>query len=300
METKVIKLRDFKPENMRFSSLRTTKHGGKIVYINYDYEDGRQPKPLRIQLPKMKAPFGIAGWDAAKIDKKDSSPTEGSNDTLELSLGNDAALIEIFDKMDQVIVEEATRNSKEYFKKKYAEDYIKMQYKSSVKFNENEDGERDFKYPPRLKTKMYKDSSFAYRTQVFNSDKQPVPMDVYNQSEVIPKGAECVALLECGGIWVISDKFGVSWRPAQMKVYKTDNKLSGYSFIDEDQDEESEKDHEENVCEDNDDVEEESKDSHVVPEENDPLESGVENLNIGDQASVVASVPQKQPRKSKK
>lgn len=282
METKVIKLRDFKPENMRFSSLRTTKHGGKIVYINYDYEDGRQPKPLRIQLPKMKAPFGIAGWDASKVDKKDSSPTEGSNDTLELSLGNDASLIEIFDKMDQVIIEEATKNSKEYFKKKYTEDYIRMQYKSSVKFNENEDGERDFKYPPRLKTKMYKDNAFAYRTQVFSSDKQAIHMDVYNQAEVIPKGAECVALLECGGIWIISDKFGVSWRPAQMKVYKTDNKLSGYSFIDEDQ--EDSKENEASEAEEYDNTDEvscgEPQEEHQVQEEQDPLESGIESLTI--------------------
>jgi hypothetical protein len=248
-ETKVIKLRDFKPENIRFSSLRTTKHGGKVVYINYDYEDNRSPKPLRIQMPKMKTPFGISGWDTSRLDKKDSSPTENSNDTLELSIGDNHEIVEKFEQMDLIIISQAVENSKEYFKKKYAEDYIKMQYKSAIKFNENEDGERDTKYPPRLKTKLYKDSEFVYKTQVFNTAKELLKIDVYNYLEILPKGSECVTLLECAGIWIINEKFGVSWRPAQMKVYKSDTKLSGYSFIDdeaEDQEEDNNETEEDN------------------------------------------------------
>ena len=240
METKVIKLRDFKPENIKFSSLRTTKHGGKIVYINYDYNDGQSAKPLRIQMPKMKTPFGISGWDKDRADKKDSSPTENSNDTLELSLGDNKEIIEKLEKMDEMIIKQAIENSKEYFKKKYADDYVRLQYKSALKFNENEEGDRDNKYPPRLKTKLYKGNDYEYKTQVFNTDKELLKIDIYNHSEILPKGSECVALLECAGIWVINEKFGVSWRPAQMKVYKSDTKLSGYSFIDDEEDVEEE------------------------------------------------------------
>lgn len=120
-------------------------------------------------------------------------------------------------------------------------------------------------------------------------------MDVYNQSEVIPKGAECVALLECGGIWVISDKFGVSWRPAQMKVYKTDNKLSGYSFIDEDQEDEEETHESEEAYDFN--TEEEVVEEPVEiteTQDTDPLESGIESLSIKEPVVVPKT------RKSKK
>lgn len=232
MQTKVIKLSEFKPENVKFSAAKNNKHGGKVVYVNYDYEDGGNPRTLRIQMPKMKAPFGISGWDKDRADKKDTSPTEQSNDTLELSVGENPELVEKLEKVDALAIKQGVINSKDFFKKKFDSSYIKMQYKSAIKFSENEDGERDDKYPPRIKTKLYKDSSYNYKFQVFNSKKELLDLSVYNHNEVIPKGSECVVLLECAGIWIINEKFGLSWRPAQMKVYKSDTKLKEYSFID--------------------------------------------------------------------
>jgi len=85
MTPRIIKAKDFKPENVVFSTPRANKHNGKVVYVNYDFKDGNAPGPLRIQLGKMKAPFGVSGWDTARADKKNSDPTENSNDTLELS-----------------------------------------------------------------------------------------------------------------------------------------------------------------------------------------------------------------------
>ena len=244
-EVKVIKIKDFKLKNVKFSSTKQNKHGGKVVYINYDYEDGKPPKPLRIQMPKMKAPFGISGWDKDRADKSDTSPTEQSNDTLELSISSGDEVIEKLEELDSKAIEEAIANSKEYFKKKFDATYIKMQFKSAIKFNENDEGERDGKYPPRLKTKLYKDKNSNYKLQLFNSAKELVNVDVYNHSEVLPKGCECVTILECAGIWIINDKFGLSWRPVQMKVHKSDLKLSGYSFIaDEDNEDEEDTDQE--------------------------------------------------------
>lgn len=294
METKVIKLRDFNPKNLSFSSLRTTKHGGKIIYINYDYQDGRSPKPLRIQMPRMKTPFGISGWDKDRSDKKDSSPTENSNDTLELSVGDSSEIIQKMEDMDEIIITNAIANSKEYFKKKYAEDYIRLQYKSALKFNENEEGERDLKYPPRLKTKMYKDSSYEYRTQVFDSDKKPLKIDIYNQKEIIPKGSECIALLECAGIWVINEKFGLSWRPVQMKVFRSDTSLSGYSFIDDDEPASQKQDPLESIVEEveTEPVSQEESDDTPVPVQTESWADDLDSLSI-------SAKPKKKTVKSK-
>lgn len=275
METKVIKLRDFKPENVKISQPRVTKHGGKSVYVNYDYEDGKGFKPLRIQMPKMKAPFGISGWDKDRTDKKDTSPTEQSNDTLELSIGEHQELINKLQSLEEMIIKQAVNNSKEYFKKKYDESYIKMQFKSAIKFSENEDGEIDTKYPPRLKTKLYKDDEYTYKIQIFNPTKDLVKVNVYNHSEFFPKGCECVTLLQCAGIWIIGEKFGISWTPAQMIVYKSDTKLNGYSFIEEEEESEEleipeEAEVEEEVVKE---VEEEPE-AEIVEE--DPLEQIIE------------------------
>lgn len=274
MSVKVIKLKDFKTENVRFSSPRQNKHGGKVVYVNYDYEDGNVSKPLRIQLPKMKAPFGISGWDKDRVDKKDTSPTEQSNDTLELSIGDYNELIEKFEKVDELAIEQGIINSKDFFKKKFDASYIKMQFKSAIKFSENEDGERNDKYPPRLKTKLYKDTDFSYKTQVFNSDKELMDLTVYNHNNVIPKGCDCIVLLECAGIWIINDKFGLSWRPVQMKVFKSDIRLKGYSFIEDDNENQENEDNENEDPVHDEEIEEEMKNIEKKIEETEIEDAG--------------------------
>ena len=110
MTVKIIKAKDFKPQNVKFSEPRANKYGGKVVYVNYDFEDGGDPRPLRIQLDKMKAPFGVSGWDSNRGDNKTSDPTETSNDTLELSFnGPSASIIEKFQQLDSYAVETQTR-----------------------------------------------------------------------------------------------------------------------------------------------------------------------------------------------
>ncbi|RPJ73537.1 MAG: hypothetical protein EHM20_12075 [Alphaproteobacteria bacterium] len=239
MSIKIVKARDFKPENVKFSEPKENKHGGKVVFINYDYEDGRPPKTLRIQMPRMKAPFGISGWDTNKKDRKDTSPTKVSNDTLELSFNDETTdLIDKFEKLDELAIETGVLNSKEFFKKKFDKDSLKLFYKSSVKHYEDEEGERDNKYPPRFKTKLVKTQDGTYTVEVYNSVKERIMMNIENCAETLPKGAECISIVECTGIWIIGEKFGLSWRPIQMKVYRSNNKLIGYSFIDDEEEEE--------------------------------------------------------------
>jgi hypothetical protein len=243
MSIKIVKAQDFKPENVKFSEPKENKHGGKVAYINYDYEDGKPPKTLRIQMPRMKAPFGVSGWDTTKKDRKDNSPTKISNDTLELSFNDaDLDIIEKFEKLDKLAIEAGVVNSKDFFKKKFDREALKLFYKSSVKYNEDNEGERDNKYPPRFKTKLMKNQDSAYTVEVYNSAKERIMMNIENCGKMLPKGSECVCIIECTGIWIIGEKFGLSWRPIQMKVYRSSNKLVGYSFIDDGEEEDAEVD----------------------------------------------------------
>jgi hypothetical protein len=183
----------------------------------------------------MKAPFGVSGWDSNRGDNKTSDPTETSNDTLELSFnGASASVIEKFQQLDGYAVDAGVLNSKDFFKKKHNKDEVKLFYKSNLKFNENDDGERDDKYPPRFKTKLLKDSSHNYLAQVYDDNKNKVAFNIHNHASVIPKGSDCISIIECSGVWIIGGKFGLSWRPAQLKVYKNDLKLTECEFLEED------------------------------------------------------------------
>lgn len=290
-EIKVIKMSDVKIQNIKISAPRANKKGGKAIYINYDYEDGRGPKPLRVQMPKMKVPFGISGYEPDR--KEDGTPTEKSNDSLEFSLGEREDIIKKLEAIDKLILETAGDKSIEYFNKKMKPDVIEAFFTSSLKYNKDKEGKILNTYPPRIKTKLYKDDNGKYTIDVFNSSKQPVKLDIYNHDTVLPRGSECVSLLECGGIWIVSGKFGVSWRPKQMIVYKADHSLSGFSFIPdeeitteeqveeadevtEDADEEAEEETEE-VEETEEQADEEETDEADEPEE-DPLDQVTEEL----------------------
>lgn len=231
MSKQIIKIENFKIENVKISSPRANSHGGKVVYVNYDFEDGSSPKPLRIQLKRMRVPFGISAWDQGRSDKKNSEPSETSNDSIDLAFKeNQENVVEIFEKIEELAIKHATNNSVDFFKKKHDPATVKVFFKSNIKYSEDEEGKRDNKYQPRLKTKLLKDSSYSYKTQIYDNDNKRVDFDIYNQSSVIPKGSECLSIVECGNIWIINEKFGISWRPAQMKIFKNDLALTECAF----------------------------------------------------------------------
>lgn len=237
-EIKVIKIADIKIENIKIAAPRPNKKGGKSIYINYDYEDGRGLKPLRIQMPKMKIPFGISAF--VQDRKDDNTPTEYSTDNLEFSLGERENIIKKLEEIDNLVFNTALEKSIEYFNQKRTKDVLEAFFTRTVKYNKDKEGNIINNYPPRIKTKLYKGEQGKYSVDVFDSNKQKVKMDIYNYDTVLPRGCDAVCLLECAGIWVVSGKFGVTWRPKQMLVYKADNSLDGFAFIPDEDVEETE------------------------------------------------------------
>ena len=64
-----------------------------------------------------------------------------------------------------------------------------------------------------------------------------IKMTLDNSDEVITPGSKCEAIVQCSGIWVVGDSFGISWSVVQIKAYKNNNAIVGYAFQDEEQEE---------------------------------------------------------------
>jgi hypothetical protein len=280
--TNVIKIEDLKIENIRLSQVKVNKRGGKMVYINYVYNQNEDPKKLRFQLPKMKAPFGVSGWSIDGSGKSSSIPNENSNDAIELAFNSfeEPALRKI-EELEEFIIKNAFENSKEFFNKKKPLDACKMFFTTGVRHTVDEDGNKSDKYPPRIRCKMMKTPDNHYTVQVYENRKK-VPMDIYNYSSVLPKMSECTAIVDCASIWIVGEKFGVSFRPTQMKVSKNETSLKDYAFIEEENEDEAEDDdHHESFSSDNDlPLETETKMNNMTLEEPeggevDPLEENV-------------------------
>lgn len=229
---KVIKISDLKLENIRFSPVKPNKKLGKSVYINYDYEDGLGPKTLRIQFDKFKTPFGVSAWN--DDNPMDRNPTVSSLDSIELAFKEEHLEgVEKIKQIEQMVIEHAAKNSVEFFggKKKRDVEQCKLFFSTAVKHSEDEEGNVNDKYPPRLKVKLLKNTDNNYAVNVFDNNRQKVSMDINNYADVIPKMSECIVII-CPSVWIV-DKFGISWRPEQMKVFKSESKLSSYAFIDD-------------------------------------------------------------------
>jgi len=269
MSSQVLKAVNLNSSEVKFSeSIKTNKFQGKSVYANY------QNKPLRIQMPKMTLPFGVSRF--TNPDKP-----EEVKYSIDLSFDKTSpSLLSQFEKIEEKVIEYAEKNSKELFKKQLSKEMLREFFKSSIRYSEDENGERSTKYAPRLKAKMYTEgnhfSCSVYDAVKIDGKYQKIVLTEDNVDEIVGKGSSCESILSCSGIWVVGKSFGVSWVLSQMKIYKNENVLAGYAFQDDDNEEEQAQE----------DVQEQAEDEEV-----ELLEETLEEV------SLTTSAPKKTRRK---
>ena len=213
-------------DNKKFKiaeSIKVNKYNGKSVFASYNGAS------MRVQLPKMGLPFGISKY---------TNPDNGEiKYSLDLSMkGVSQEIFDNFKSIEDVILEYAEKNSVELFKKKRTKEILKEFYKPFIKFHE-EDGEISDKYPARFKAKMWLNGN-DFSTDVYDSEKvdgkyPKIKMTVDNGDEIVAPGSSAETIVQCSGLWVVGDSFGVSWSVVQMKLYKNANVISGYAFEDD-------------------------------------------------------------------
>lgn len=229
--SKPIKAVEFDVKKVNFSeNIKTNKYGGKSVYVNYN------KGPFRIQMPKMSLPFGIS------IYQNPDKPEEIKY-TMELSWSDvKQEVLQAFRDFEQKIVDFAEANSKEFFKAQKSRQILEDEfYRSFIKVEKDDEGNVVNKYPPRLKVKMYLDGDNfnvdAYGAEKVDGVYPKIKLTKDNIAEYVGKGIKCETIIQCSGLWVVGKTFGVSWVLVQCKIHKNENKLLGYAFEDE-QDEE--------------------------------------------------------------
>ena len=67
-----------------------------------------------------------------------------------------------------------------------------------------------------------------FETKFYDNDGTPhkdVPIE-----DLLVKGSQMTAIIECAGIWFAGSKYGLTWRAKQIAIPKSSSKISGFAF----------------------------------------------------------------------
>jgi len=196
--------------------------GGKQAYMNYD------GGMFVFQTPNCRLPYGMSAFDKA-------GPVKYS---AELSLqGHDEAgskMSQFYDaltRLDDFMIEQGVKNSKQWFKADLSRDVIKAFYSPMIRIPLDKDGNRK-PYPPTIKTSLrQKRDSQAFDVECYDDKKQVyrgIPLE-----ELLVKGAQVTCLIQCTGVWFAGSKYGLSWKLVQALITSLPQSARGLSFVDD-------------------------------------------------------------------
>jgi len=213
MASSVIKFSDLSLSDVTFSDIRkNANNGGKTIYLN-----GRGKSKLFVQLPKMKAPFGLG------INEYDGKTSYSLPMTAD-----DPVFVDFLKKFDDMVVAKVVENSETYLGKSMNETVVREALYTAL-FKPPSDE----KYAPLFKTKILANHDGTFLPQVFTTDREPFDLNK------LEKGQYVTAIVHIPSIWFVGTKFGVTIRLQQLRVTPS-QKLTEYAFVDDDDDAEDE------------------------------------------------------------
>jgi len=208
MASSVIKFSDLSLSDVTFSDIRkNANNGGKTIYLN-----GRGKSKLFVQLPKMKAPFGLG------INEYDGKTSYSLPMTAD-----DPTFVDFLKKFDDMVVAKVVENSETYLGKSMNETVVREALYTAL-FKPPSDE----KYAPIFKTKVLANQDGTFVPQVFTTDKEPYDL------RSLDKGQYVTAIVHIPSIWFVGTKFGVTIRLQQLRVTPS-QKLTEYAFVDDDE-----------------------------------------------------------------
>ena len=304
----VIKSSQMDFSNVTFSEVR--KMGkGKMVYANLN--GGK----IILQIPKMGVPFGVSRW-------RDDNADDNKGDSFRLGLSfygeeTNSELKQFKEQLqsfDEIIKNEIKKNSKEWLgKPNLSTELIEEAfYVSNVKIPKDSDG-NVLEYPARFEVKLDRQKSgddftgkfvsnkkFNHEVLIYDENRKLVPMDESNYDTVIPKGSQCITIVELVYI-SITAKVSCKWKLVQAKVFKNQKAITEYAIVDED---ESDEQNDNEVSGLKDDLDSEPAEATEAADENSVVEdNSVDDLVEDLQDTVLneeqADKPTKRGRKTK-
>jgi hypothetical protein len=207
----------FEPTAVTFSALEKTRKGSKVVWVNLPVSESGRGK-LSLQTPTVALPFGVSPYQEASTGEIQSYSVDLSfrgSDT-------DARMAEFLAKMtalDELVLDAAVKNSKEWFGKQMSKEIVSEFYRRLVKSNNPA-------YPPVMKVKVQLNDGQP-NAAFFDEARRPVTIDY------LVKNTSVKMIIEADRLWFINKNFGLTFRLIQLGVVNRPNRLEGFAFKDD-------------------------------------------------------------------
>lgn len=195
-------VKDLEFDKIMFSK---TKHKSKNLFL-YVYYD---KKPLIMKFPKMRLPFGV---------KKDTLSAK-SQYIVDLSFENQDELLRQVQQLDEFFVSKAHA---EIFTDKSL-DEVRGMFKPCIKYPS------DTRYYPTFRSKIVTHDDCQIKCSFYSCNKNE--SGAYDKIDIQAEGGESYmmialqknsnieSIIECIGLWVRDDSFGVSYKITQLKIF---------------------------------------------------------------------------------
>ena len=199
------------------SAPKVLASGAKQAYFNYEGQ-----RLVMQTAAEMSSPFGLNVAD--KYGPPEYSvglSFRGHEQNTEVKQFMDAISF-----IDEFMIKEGVKNSKAWFKDNLGHEVVKAFYTPTLKYSKDKDG-NVLDYPPTIRLKLRKFGE-EFETKFYDNDGTPhkdVPIE-----DLLVKGSQMTAIIECAGIWFAGSKYGLTWRAKQIAIPKSSNKISGFAF----------------------------------------------------------------------
>jgi hypothetical protein len=217
MSSSVVYPSNFNSKNVTISAPRTLQSGAKQAYLNYGGE-----RLVMQTAVSMSVPFGL------NIADKYGPPEYSVNLSFR---GHETRpeiqeFMSVMTKIDDLMIDEGVKNSRAWFKSDLSKEVIKAFYTPCVKYSKDEDG-NILSYPPNLKLKLRKVNN-DFETKFYDLNGTPykgIPIE-----DLLVKGVQVTAIIECAGVWFAGSKYGLTWRAKQIAIHKLPERIGDFAF----------------------------------------------------------------------
>lgn len=208
---------NFSSKNITITVPKLLQNGSKQSYLNYSGD-----RLVMQSAVSMTTPFGLNVADQY-------GPTQYSVDLSFRGVDQRTDLkqfMDVLSELDEHMISEGVKNSKLWFKADLSRDVVKAFYTPTLKYSKDKEG-NTLPYPPTIKMKLRRINE-QFDTKFY--DVKGTPYKDVPVEDLLAKGAQLTAIMECGGVWFAGSKFGLTWRAKQLAIHQMPQKMGDFAF----------------------------------------------------------------------